>query len=146
MASLPEEARTAIEQAPVQLNIFKMMANAETCFSPLSRLGVSILSRQKLDPKLRELVILRVAQIEGGEYEWIQHVPIAISVGGTQAQVDAIERNTIDPECFTDVERAAMHFTGQVVSRVKADETTARELMRVLSGRSIVEMILAIGV
>ena len=30
IASLPEEVRTAIAQAPVQLNIFKMMANAET--------------------------------------------------------------------------------------------------------------------
>ena len=142
LASLPEEARTAIEQAPVKLNIFKMLANAETCFIPLSRLGVSILSRQKLDAKLRELVILRVAQIEGGEYEWIQHVPIAISVGATQMQVDAIERNTIDPECFTDVERAAMRFTEEVVNRVKADEATVRELMKFLSAREIVEMIL----
>jgi len=92
IASLPEEARTAIEQAPVQLNIFKMLANAETCFLPLSRLGVSILSRQKLDAKLRELVILRVAQIEGGEYEWIQHVPIAISVGARNRRVNPRDR------------------------------------------------------
>ena len=145
IASLPEEARTAIEQAPVKLNIFKMLANAETCFIPLSRLGVSILRSQKLDAKLRELVILRVAQIEGGEYEWIQHVPIAISVGATQMQVDAIQRNTIDPECFTDVERAAMRFTEEVVNRVKAEETTVKELMRFLSAREIVEMILTIG-
>ena len=134
LASLPEEARTAIEQAPVQLNIFKMMANAETCFIPLSRLGVSILSRQKLDPKLRELVILRVAQIEGGQYEWIQHVPIAISVGATQMQVDAIERNTIDPECFSDVERAAMRFTEEVV-RIK--------MMHNVSGTTITQQAIA---
>ncbi len=93
IASLPEEVRTAIAQAPVQLNIFKMMANAETCFIPFTHLGGTILSRQKLDAKLRELVILLVAKIEGGEYEWIQHVPIAISVGATQTQIDAIERN-----------------------------------------------------
>ena len=61
IASLPEEVRTAIAQAPVQLNIFKMMANAETCFIPFPRLGGTILSRQKLDARLRELVILRVA-------------------------------------------------------------------------------------
>ena len=145
IASLPEEVRTAIAQAPVQLNIFKMMANAETCFIPLTRLGGTILSRQKLDARLRELVILRVAQIEGGEYEWIQHVPIAISVGATQAQVDAIERNTIDAQCFNDVERVVLRFTEEVVNRVKADETTVRELMKFLSAREIVELIIAIG-
>jgi alkylhydroperoxidase family enzyme len=145
IASLPEEVRAAIAQAPVQLNIFKMMVNAETCFIPLTRLGGTILSRQKLDARLRELVILRVAQIEGGEYEWIQHVPIAISVGATQAQVDAIERNTIDAPCFNDVERVVLRFTEEVVNRVKADETTVRELMKFLSAREIVELIIAIG-
>src|SRR5260370_1179848 len=66
-------------------------------------------------------------------------------VGGMQAQVDGIERNTIDPECFSDVERAAMRFTEEVVNRVKADEATVRELMKFLSAREIVELILAIG-
>jgi len=145
IASLPEEVRTAIAQAPVQLNIFKMMANAETCFIPLTRLGGTILSRQKLDARMRELVILRVAQIEGGEYEWIQHVPIAISVGATQAQVDAIERNEIDSPCFNDVERVVLRFTEEVVNQVKADEPTVRELMKFLSAREIVELIIAIG-
>jgi len=145
IASLSEEARTALAQAPVQLNIFKMMANAETCFIPVSRLGGAILSRQKLDAKLRELVILMVAKIEGGEYEWIQHVPIAISVGATQAQVDAIERGALDLQCFSEVERAALRFSEEVVNRVKADEATVRELMKFLSPREVVELILAIG-
>ena len=86
-----------------------------------------------------------VAKIEGGEYEWIQHVPIAISVGATQAQVDAIECNLIDSPCFSDVERAALRFTEEVVNRVRADEGTVRELMKSLSPREIVELILAIG-
>ncbi|HKN01426.1 MAG TPA: carboxymuconolactone decarboxylase family protein [Candidatus Binataceae bacterium] len=117
IASLPEKVRTAITQAPVQLNIFKMMANDETCFIPMTRLGGTILSRQKLDAKLRELAILLVAKIEGGEYEWIQHVPIAI------------ERNLIGSPCFSDVERAALRFTEELVNRVRADEATVRELM-----------------
>ena len=48
ITSLPERVRTAIAQAPVQLNIFKMMANAETCYIAQTRLGGTILSRQKL--------------------------------------------------------------------------------------------------
>ncbi len=145
IASLAEEVRTAIAQAPVQLNIFKMMANAETCFIPLTRLGGTILSRQKLDAKLRELVILMVAKVEGGEYEWIQHVPIALSVGATQAQVDAIQRNAIDAPCFSGVERATLRFTEEVVNRVKAEEATVKELMKFLSPREVVETILTIG-
>jgi alkylhydroperoxidase family enzyme len=143
--SLPEEVRAAIAQIPVQLNIFKMMANAETCFIPLTRLGGTILSRQNLDAKLRELVILTVAKIEGGEYEWIQHVPIAIAAGAAQAQVDSIAKGDLNAPCFSALERVALRFTEEVVNRVRADEATVRELMKMTSPREIVELILAIG-
>jgi alkylhydroperoxidase family enzyme len=144
-ATLSQEARDALAQVPVQLNIFKMMANADTCIVPVTRLGGAILSRQKLDAKLRELVILQVAHIEGGEYEWIQHVPIAISVGATQAQVDAIKTQALDSPSLTALERLTLRFTEQVINRVKADESIVRELMQSLSPREIVEMIFAIG-
>ena len=144
-ATLSEETRDALKQAPVLLNIFKMIANADTCFVPFTRLGGAILSRQKLDAKLRELVILQVATIEGGEYEWIQHVPIAISVGATQAQVDAIKSQALDSPSLTALERLVLRFTEQVVNRVKADEGIVRELMQSLSPREIVELILTIG-
>ncbi|HKM99827.1 MAG TPA: carboxymuconolactone decarboxylase family protein [Candidatus Binataceae bacterium] len=145
IAKLPDDVRTALAQAPVQLNIFKMMANAETCFIPFTRLGGTILSRQKLDARLREMAILLAVKIEGGEYEWIQHVPIAISVGATQAQVDAISNRQSDAACFGDLERAALRFTEQVVNDVRAEEATVREVMKFLSPREIVELIMTIG-
>jgi len=144
-SAMSEEVRNALAQAPVLLNIFKMMANADGCFVPVTRLGGAILSRQKLDAKLRELVILQLATLEGGEYELIQHVPIAISVGVTQEQADAIKRQALDSPSFSALERLTLRFTEQVVNRVKADESIVRELMQSLSAREIVEMIFAIG-
>ena len=129
IGKLPEEVRNALAQAPVQLNIFKMMANAETCLVPFSRLGAAILGRQKLDPKLRELAILLAVKMEGGEYEWVQHVPIAISVGATQAQVDAIVDRGLAASCFSDLERTALRFTEQVVEKVRADEAVVQEAL-----------------
>ena len=52
--------RDALERAP-PLNIFRMMANAETAFRPWLRWGATLLSDLELDPLLRELAILRVA-------------------------------------------------------------------------------------
>jgi alkylhydroperoxidase family enzyme len=145
IAKLPDDVRTALGQAPVRLNIFKMMANAETCFVPFTRLGAAILGRQKLDAKLRELAILLAVKIEGGEYEWIQHVPIALSVGATQAQVDALSALQLDSSSFSAQEQAALRFTEQVVNNVKADEATVKEAMKYLSAREVVELIMTIG-
>ena len=133
--SYREETQNALTNAPVLLNIFKMLSNATRCFVPFTRLGGAILGRQKLDAKLRELVILQVAHIEGGEYEWIQHVPIAISVGATQAQVDAIKQQALESASLSNLSSGSRveFFAEQVVNRVKAEENVVKELMKSLS-------------
>ena len=144
-ATAPEETRTILERLPVKLNIFKMMAHAETCFRPLLSLGTAILSQQQLSGKLRELAILRVARLSGAEYEWVQHVPIAIGAGASEAQVKALELGAINDVSFDPVERVVLAFTTEVVERVGATEATFREMTQHFSSREIVELILAIG-
>ncbi|MFK4980272.1 carboxymuconolactone decarboxylase family protein, partial [Klebsiella pneumoniae] len=77
---------------------------------PLMRLGNSILHKQKLSAVNRELLILQAAQLEGGAYEWRQHVPIALGVGVTQAQIDAVERGLYDDAALNAAERALLTF------------------------------------
>ena len=79
------DIRASFDRMPVKLNIFRMMAHAEANMIPAMRFANSILHKQKLSAVNRELLILQVAQLEGGAYEWRQHVPIALGVGVTQA-------------------------------------------------------------
>ena len=91
MAHAPQEVREAFSRMPRKLNVMKMLANASAEFVPCMRLGGAILGRQRLNPHMRELVILMVSQLEGGEYEWVQHVPIAEAAGVSRAKIEAIE-------------------------------------------------------
>jgi len=45
-ASAPAPVREVLERLPAQLNIFRMVANAETCFRPFLSLGSAILVQQ----------------------------------------------------------------------------------------------------
>jgi len=142
---LNDEAKTAFDRLPVKLNIMRMLANAETCFAPFLRFGGSLLVKAQLDSALREIIILQVVHIEGGEYEWVQHVPIALGCGVTQAQIDAIAAGKYDAECFSVGERAVMNLAAEVVEKVRASEETLRKASEFLSPREIVELILTIG-
>ena len=142
---LPPETKAVYERLSVQLNIMKMLANAETCFGPILQFGGALLSKQQLDPALREIVILQVAHIEGGEYEWVQHVPIGLAVGVTQAQIDAIKANRFDADCFSDRERATMKLVEEVVNKVRGREESVRNVAKFLSPREMVEVMLTIG-
>lgn len=144
-ATAPAGVRDALAALPVKLNIFRMMAHAETNFRPLLRLGTSILADQQLPAKLRELAILRVARLSHAEYEWVQHVPIAKAVGASEAQVDALARDDVQAACFDPVEALVLRFTTEVVQNVGASEGTFADMQRHFSAREIVELVLAIG-
>ena len=137
--------RDLFERLPVPLNIFKMMAHAETNFRAWIRLGASILGEQKLDARLRELAILRVAQLSPARYEWVQHVPIALAVGAAPEQIDALERGDTGASCFTDAERLVLDFTTEVLRDVRASDATFAAMAARFSPQEIVELILAIG-
>ena len=139
------DAKAVLEQLPIRLNIFKMMAHAETNFRPLMRLGQSILTQQQLPAKLRELAILRVARLSKAEYEWVQHVPIAKMTGASDEQVAALERDDPTAACFDPVERVVLRATDEIVRDGGPSDGTFTDLASHFSHREIVELVLAVG-
>ena len=144
LAASPEVKQT-FAQLPTVLNVFKMMAHAETTFRPLVRLGSAILAQQKLPAKLREMAILRVAHLSPCRYEWVQHVSLAMLMGVTRAQVDAIERGEIRASCFDEAERSVLDLATELTQGARGSEATFARLREHFSPQEIVELILAIG-
>ena len=143
--SAPEPVRDALQRVP-PLNVFRMMANAETAFRPWLRWGAALLDRLQLDPLLRELAILRVARLTPhAEYEWVQHVPLAKAVGATDAQIVALERDDTAGDYFTPEQRLVLRFTTEVVRDARASDETLEELKQTMSPREVVELLMVIG-
>jgi alkylhydroperoxidase family enzyme len=145
IAAAPVEVRDAMARMPKKLNIFRMLAHAKTSFLPALRLGGAILARQKLAPAMRELVILLVAQVEHGTYEWVQHLPVAVSAGCTEAQIAALEAGRYDAECFNAKEKALLRFAYEVIEEVRAGEETVKAAIAYFSAQEIVEIIVTCG-
>lgn len=143
--ALPPKAKETWDGLAAKLNIFRMMANADTLMGPALRFGGAILSKQELGADLRELVILLAAELEGGEYEWNQHVPIGLACGCTQGQIDAVKARRYDDPAFNAREQALMVFSAQVIEKVRADEDVVRRAMEHFSPKEIVEIILTCG-
>jgi len=144
-ADAEPEVRAALESTP-PLGIFRMAANAQGVFVPWLRFGVACLDGREFDQALRELAILRVAQLTpGAEYEWVQHVAIALAVGVTQEQIDAIERDEADAECLGDAGRLIVRFTTEVVRDAAPSEETFAAMAARHSPREIMHLVMVIG-
>jgi alkylhydroperoxidase family enzyme len=139
------DSRVAFDKMPVKLNILRMLAHAETNFVPVMRLANSILHRQKLSHVNRELLILQVAQREGGAYEWHQHIPIALGLGVTQRQMDCIEQGQYADAAFGDAERALLAFGLEVIDNVRVPAAVFADMRAHFSEQEIVESIVTIG-
>ena len=137
----PEPVRQALERAP-DLNIFRLVAHAESAFVPWLRYSAVLLSQLQLDPLLRELAILRVAALTpGAEYEWVQHEAIARAVGAGDAQVQGARSG----EGLEGDEELVARFTEQVVSDARPDDATWARASERFSPRELVELLLVIG-
>lgn len=141
LAALNDKVRTRVEQLP-PLNILRMLSHAQANFVPFLAFGSSILTEQELDGKLRELAILRVAHLTGANYEWTQHVPIALQCGASEAQVAAISDGAASP-AFNDLEQKVLAFTDELTRNVRVSDATFQALAALLPSRQLVELTLA---
>jgi alkylhydroperoxidase family enzyme len=139
------EVREMLGRLPAPANIFNMMAHAETCVKPMMKLGGTLLGKLQLDPKLRELCLLHAVKLVGGEYEWVQHVPIARDLGCSEAQIAALSKGDDGAACFDAREKAALRFTREVVVDVRASDAALSDARKHLTEREIVELILMAG-
>jgi AhpD family alkylhydroperoxidase len=143
-ATAPPPVREALDALP-PLNIFRACAHAETAFRPLLRLGGAILGQGELDARRRELAILRTAAVTGAEYEWVQHEAIALGVGATDAQIDAVRRGILDTEDLDEDDRIVLRCAEELLQGDGIREDTFAQARERLSERELVELILAVG-
>jgi len=141
----PERVREALAALPAKLNVFRMMAHAQTLFPHWMRLGGAILGRAKLSPRLRELVILRVARLSRCEYEWTQHVPIAKACGIDDPQIEALAAGTSDAPGFDDADRLVLRVTDEAIRDVRLPDATFAEAAKRFSHQEIVELLMTVG-
>jgi 4-carboxymuconolactone decarboxylase len=106
---------------------------------------LALLTETVLSPKLRELVILRVAQRSDGLYVWSQHVAIARTVGVTDTHIAALGRGEAPAGLFTDRERRTLAFADDVLERPCCSDHTLAAVRELFSAREIVELVLLIG-
>jgi alkylhydroperoxidase family enzyme len=125
-------------------NIFKMMAHSPKYLEKYCLLGNTIRFKGELDPVVRELAITRTGILCKAPYEVVAHKRIGKGVGVTDDQNEALE-NWRDATCFTDVQRAALAFTDEIVALPKPTDAVFDEIASKLTPAALVELQLSVG-
>jgi len=118
---LPEdEARAIGKEAGVPstmagLNVFRIMSRHPDLAGVMAKQLAMLLYRgNKLDDRLRELIIMRIGWRTGAMYEWTQHWPVSLRIGLSEEETLAVR----DPEnatCLGAAELAVIAATDDVL-------------------------------
>jgi alkylhydroperoxidase family enzyme len=88
-----ELAKTLLDANAEPLNLFTTLAHHPLLMRRVNALGGAFLAHGELPPKIRELVILRVAYLVRAEYEFAQHAVIGRNVGVTDNEVASLAQD-----------------------------------------------------
>ncbi len=104
-----------------------------------------LLRAPALDPRLRELMILRVAWRTGSPYEWAQHVRLADRVGITPDEIEAVADGA-DAARWSPLEADLLAATDELHRRLphrRRDVASTRR--RSSTKRQLVELVFVVG-
>lgn len=144
-ATLPERMRQMVLANPA--NVTRMLAGAsEPVFFGFAALSSAFtLGGSPLDPKLREIAILRVGYLSDAAYEVFQHEAAARHVGLSDEQIAAIRSGGAAASVLGDAGAAVLAFTDDLVKNVRAGDETLAAVRRYLSDTELIDLMLVTG-
>jgi alkylhydroperoxidase family enzyme len=137
-----------MHQLPERLhrtNIGRMLSYAPTALPPYYSFSFALLEQLELDPKLRELTILRVAHRTQSHYAWVQHVALAQLVGVSDEQITSLQQGEAESEHFTTKEQLVLTFADEVMQTPRLSDALFEQMRSHFSSREIVELLLVVG-
>ncbi|MBM3357468.1 MAG: carboxymuconolactone decarboxylase family protein [Betaproteobacteria bacterium] len=136
--------RIRAERGGRLLNLYKMLLNSPPVAEGWLALLTAIRQKSRLPGDIRELAILRVAIINGAQYEYGVHVPFALKEGVTQAQIDALG-HWEGSDLYSGIQRAVLAYTDSMTKEVHVPDATFEQLRPHLPARELVELTATIG-
>jgi alkylhydroperoxidase family enzyme len=143
-ANASGDALRALQSPVGGMTLFGLLARADSVVLAVMRLGAQILSKQSLDARSRELMVLLALRLENGRYEWPQHVDIAKAVGVSDDEIRAIEELAFE-QAFNGRDRTLLRFARAVVENVRVDDETYAAARCYLDETQLIEAIVDIG-
>lgn len=124
----------------------RLLLHSPTVAEGWNALLGALRSGTTLPADLRELIILRVAVLNGAAFEWTAHEPIARRAGLDDARLAALRSPDAGGAPFwTPVQRAVLAFTDASTTSVTVPEPVFSALHEHFDERGIVEVIATVG-
>jgi AhpD family alkylhydroperoxidase len=142
------EAKPLVERIVAErgsvLHLYQMLLHSPSVASGWLNYLTAIRQQSTLPGGLRELVIMRIAVLNGAPYEAEQHAPIALREGVSQQQLDDLD-NWQQSNNYDSIQRAVLAYTDAMTKEIHVSPEVFAAVKAVLTDRLLVELTATVG-
>jgi 4-carboxymuconolactone decarboxylase len=143
-ADIPPASRAVLQAWWPPFNIHRVLArNPETLGSWIG-FGTHILRDNRLDPRLRELCVLRVAWNARSDYEWGQHAGLWLRLGFPEADLPKIAEGA-DAAGWTALEAAALRGVDEMMTGYGVSDPVYAALAAELGPEALIDYVFLVA-
>ena len=139
---IPEAGRQFVDRRG-GLNVYRLVANAPAVFVGWTRMVEDALDSPTFSARMRELVVLRVAHLQGSHYQMNHHLARAQHAGIPQHQLDAITSDgDLAAAGFDDTELVVLRFVTELCTTSHVGDNTFAAARVALGGDEVITELL----
>ncbi len=137
------ESRIMAERGRVSL-LYQVLLNSGPIASGWERLLTAVRNQTGVPAGLRELIILRVAVLNGASFEFDAHVPHAEKAGVSSEKIAAVRSKAL-PEIFTPVERLVLALTDAMTRQIVVPRELMTQVQQHFDAKGVVELVATVA-
>ncbi len=135
----PLVERITRERNGKTLNLYKMLLHSPPLAEGWLSFFTAVRQKAELPGRYRELAILRIAVLNGADYEFAAHTPFALREGITQAAIDALRTDRV-PDELDEAERAVISYTDSMTREIHVRDEVFAQVRKHFGERYTVEL------
>lgn len=124
--------------------LYRTLANAPEMLQGWIGFAWSLRNDAKTDRGLRELAIMRIAQLTGASYEWEAHWQMAERFGMSREQLAGL-KDWENQQLFSDEQRLVLSLTDELTTSLTLSDEIWAALTAAYSPSDIVELVLTVA-
>jgi len=121
--------------------LYRTLGNAPAMLNAWVGMAWPLRNEATTSRALRELIIMRVAQLTRTAYEWVAHRPMTVKCGITAAQLSALG-NWRESDAFSDEQRELLAMTDELTDTLDVSDDTWAALAARYAPSELVELVL----
>lgn len=138
------ETRGSVEPDTPMPNSFRMLLNNPDAAAAVGQLGEYLRFNSSLDPTIREIAILSVAQQTCSGYEWAHHEPVARAVGVREVVIESIHAGRA-PMGLPAKEGVFAQAAKELVDTGNLTDHTFQAIEHLLGPSGVIDFIVLVG-